>query len=953
MKTFRSALCFLLVAATVLAYIPAFSVKGTAAVESPADIATIISRLETIKTGKYGVGKYFTENGKACTSHSSTANCHKATAAEAGAAGCIQCFGFARYVFYQLFGKPLPINYSNARKYEFSANSNPTYDFTGNVTVVGQSTSADAAAWKSILSQALPGDVIQRSKTPTSGQHTMIVESVDATGVQILDCNGTASLCKIDSRKMTWSDLAAKGSYFTLYRAVNYPSNSGEIMGTPPSDMDTIVRRLETIKAGKYGVGKYFTENGKACTSHSTSNGRSTNCHMATAAEAGTAGCWQCFGFARYVFYQLFGKPLAINYYLARRYELEQLDNITVVGQSTSANAAAWKSILSQALPGDVIQRSKTPTSGQHTMIVESVDATGVQILDCNGTASLCKIDSRKMTWSDLAAKGSCFTLYRAKNYPYSTYTVRYDANGGSGTTVSSVHTYGTAKALTANGYYRDGYTFQGWSTDKNATSAAYTDKQKVLNLTSVAGGTVTLYAVWVQNACTTHKYGPWTKVNDTTHKHTCSVCLNEETASHSWNSGQVTKAATCKENGIKTYTCTACKATKTEAISKTNAHSYGSWVKVNNTTHKRICSVCSKEESENHIWNSGSVTKQPTCKEEGVKTYTCTGCSGTKTEVIAKITTHSYDSWTKTSDTQHKHTCSVCGKDESANHIWNSGVVTKQPTCKDVGVRTYTCTDCNAAKTETIAKLTTHTYDHACDADCNVCGMLRTISHQYETVWSKDKTNHWHECSVCGEKIDVTVHTPGAEATETTAQKCTVCGYVIKAAFNHTHNYAAEWTTDEIGHWHACSGCEEQGSYTAHNFENACDSDCSVCGYTRAVSHNFGESYKSDGDSHWYECSECGKKKDVAAHEPGAKATATTAQTCTICGYEIVPALEADDETDPNTGGTSQTADAIAITDLSGEPANDDNALLWGIILIVACIGIVSAVVIVVKKKK
>ena len=85
MKTFRSALCFLLVAATVLAYIPAFSVKGTAAVESPADIATIISRLETIKTGKYGVGKYFTENGKACTSHSSTANCHKATAAEAGA----------------------------------------------------------------------------------------------------------------------------------------------------------------------------------------------------------------------------------------------------------------------------------------------------------------------------------------------------------------------------------------------------------------------------------------------------------------------------------------------------------------------------------------------------------------------------------------------------------------------------------------------------------------------------------------------------------------------------------------------------------------------------------------------------------------------------------------------------------------------------------------------------
>ena len=488
MKTFRSALCFLLVAATVLAYIPAFSVKGTAAVESPADIATIISRLETIKTGKYGVGKYFTENGKACTGGKghSCSNCHTATAAEAGAAGCRQCFGFARYVFYQVFGKILS-----------TVQDGHTFtNYLDNITVVGQSTTADAATWKSILSQALPGDVI---KVPG---HTMIVESADATGVQVLDCNWDHQ-CGIQSRKMTWSALTAYATKLTLYRAVNYPSNSGEIMGTPPSDMDTIVRRLETIKAGKYGVGKYFTENGKACTSHSTSNGRSTNCHMATAAEAGTAGCWQCFGFARYVFYQLFGKPLAINYYLARRYELEQLDNITVVGQSTSADAAAWKSILSQALPGDVIQRSKTPTSGQHTMIVESVDATGVQILDCNGTASLCKIDSRKMTWSDLAAKGSCFTLYRAKNYPYSTYTVRYDANGGSGTTVSSVHTYGTAKALTANGYYRDGYTFQGWSTDKNATSAAYTDKQKVLNLTSVAGGTVTLYAVWKPNTYT------------------------------------------------------------------------------------------------------------------------------------------------------------------------------------------------------------------------------------------------------------------------------------------------------------------------------------------------------------------------------------------------------------------------------------------------------------------
>ena len=77
------------------------------------------------------------------------------------------------------------------------------------------------------------------------------------------------------------------------------------------------------------------------------------------------------------------------------------------------------------------------------------------------------------------------------------TYTVNYNANGGSGTTASSSHTYDSAKALTANGFSRTGYTFQGWSTSSSATSATYSNQQSVTNLTSTHGGTVTLYAVW------------------------------------------------------------------------------------------------------------------------------------------------------------------------------------------------------------------------------------------------------------------------------------------------------------------------------------------------------------------------------------------------------------------------------------------------------------------------
>lgn len=86
-------------------------------------------------------------------------------------------------------------------------------------------------------------------------------------------------------------------------------------------------------------------------------------------------------------------------------------------------------------------------------------------------------------------------TLYAV--WKANTYTVAYNANGGAGTMLSSSHTYDTAKALSANTFARTGYTFLGWSTSPAATTATYTDKQSVKNLTATNGATVTLYAVW------------------------------------------------------------------------------------------------------------------------------------------------------------------------------------------------------------------------------------------------------------------------------------------------------------------------------------------------------------------------------------------------------------------------------------------------------------------------
>lgn len=114
--------------------------------------------------------------------------------------------------------------------------------------------------------------------------------------------------------------------------------------------------------------------------------------------------------------------------------------------------------------------------------------------------------------WFTAASGGTqitATTTMPASNVTYyaqwtaNTYTVNYNANGGTGTTASSSHTYGTAKALTTNGFSRTGYTFLGWSTSPSATTATYTNGQSVSNLSSTNGGTVTLYAVWKVNSYT------------------------------------------------------------------------------------------------------------------------------------------------------------------------------------------------------------------------------------------------------------------------------------------------------------------------------------------------------------------------------------------------------------------------------------------------------------------
>ena len=116
---------------------------------------------------------------------------------------------------------------------------------------------------------------------------------------------------------------------------------------------------------------------------------------------------------------------------------------------------------------------------------------------DTSGTQYYTKDGRSNHTWDKTS---STATLYAHWNV--NSYTVKYNANGGSGTMDSSSHTYNTAKNLTANAFTRTGYTFAGWATSSTG-AVKYADKASVKNLSSTNGATVNLYAVWTPKTST------------------------------------------------------------------------------------------------------------------------------------------------------------------------------------------------------------------------------------------------------------------------------------------------------------------------------------------------------------------------------------------------------------------------------------------------------------------
>ena len=401
------------------------------------------------------------------------------------------------------------------------------------------------------------------------------------------------------------------------------------------------------------------------------------------------------------------------------------------------------------------------------------------------------------------------------------------------------------------------------------------------------------------------------------------------------WNQGEITTEPNCIKEGEKTFTCTICGNTKTEKVNKTD-HLHTAIRNKKEPTCKdqgysgdTYCKDCGEKVStghviprtENHSWDAGVITTEPTCTEEGEKTLTCSICGNTKTE--------------KMSATGHQHTevrdrknptckeegysgdtyCKDCGERVSAgqvvakteDHSWNQGEITKEPTCKEEGEKTFTCSICGNTKTEKMSA-TGHQHTevrdrknptckeegYSGDTYCKDCGekvstgqvIAKTEDHSWNQGEITKEPNCIKEgektftCSICGntktEKVSKTDH----QHTEIRNQKnptckeagysgdtyCTDCGKKISSgksiAKTRNHNWDAGVITTE-------PTCTERGEKTF---------TCSICGNTKTE--------KVSATGHRY-----GKYEVVK--EPTNERKGLKAKTCSVCGkivYEGIP---------------------------------------------------------------
>lgn len=379
----------------------------------------------------------------------------------------------------------------------------------------------------------------------------------------------------------------------------------------------------------------------------------------------------------------------------------------------------------------------------------------------------------------------------------------------------------------------------------------------------------------------------------------------------HDYGEWVLDQAPTCKKYGARHRICKNCGDREVDVLDKVDH----SWELVSTTPatctigeiqHYK-CSVCGETKDVTlsnplgeHSWDNGKVTKEATCTEDGEKTYTCTVCNTTKTEVIpatghqhkevrnAKKATCTEDGYT--GDTY----CTDCNtKLESGTvinklgHTWDNGVITKEATETEEGVKTYTCKTCGETKTEKIP-VTSHHWDQG------------TITKKATCTENGEKTYHCTDAD-CNKTYVETIPATGHQHTEIKDKKaatcekdgysgdtyCKDCGQLIsKGAIVKATGHS--WDSGKVTE---AATCKKEGTKTY---------TCKNCGETKTESipkteHQWDNgkvtkeaTCKEDGLK-VYTCKNCGETKEEILKATGHQHTEVRNEkkaTCKEKGY-------------------------------------------------------------------